>query len=149
MIGTLALRCFEVLTIVCRQTVQALACENLSELPNLDEFDCIGIDEGQFFSDIVPWAERQANAGKVVIVAALDGDYMRRPFGQILDLVPLSEEVTKLSAVCMNCHQQASFSQRVVRATSGETVDIGGADKYRAVCRRCYFTATAQDAAGR
>lgn len=120
--------------------MQALACEKLSELPNLGEYDCIGVDEGQFFPDIVDWSEMQANSGKVVIVAALDGDYMRRPFGQILDLVPMAEDVTKLSAVCMNCHQPASFSQRMITAGSVGTVDIGGAEKYRAVCRRCYFT---------
>lgn len=33
----------------------------------------IGIDEGQFFPDIVEFSEHAANAGKIVIIAALDG----------------------------------------------------------------------------
>lgn len=44
-------------------------------------FDVVSIDEGQFFPDVVEFAERCANAGKVVIIAALDGDFRRKPFG--------------------------------------------------------------------
>ena len=38
----------------------------------------LGIDEGQFFPDIVPFCEEMANAGKLVIVAALDGTFQRK-----------------------------------------------------------------------
>ncbi|KAG6936840.1 thymidine kinase 1, soluble [Chelydra serpentina] len=38
----------------------------------------IGIDEGQFFPDIVEFCETMANAGKTVIVAALDGTFQRK-----------------------------------------------------------------------
>ena len=41
----------------------------------LREFDVIGIDEGQFFPDLVPWCEQMANRGKIVLVAALDGTF--------------------------------------------------------------------------
>ena len=72
-------------------------------------------------------------------MAALDGTFKRKPFSDILNLVPLAEEVTKLSAVCMNCFQDASFSKRITG--DGETVEvIGGADKYMAVCRSCYYS---------
>lgn len=40
-------------------------------------YDVIGIDEGQFFENIVDFAESLANAGKTVIVAALDGTFQR------------------------------------------------------------------------
>ena len=38
------------------------------------------------------YAERWANDGKVVIIAALDGTFQRRPFNAILLLIPLAEE---------------------------------------------------------
>lgn len=38
----------------------------------------LGIDEGQFFPDIVSFCEDMANAGKLVIVAALDGTFQRK-----------------------------------------------------------------------
>ena len=113
----------------------------LGDLPcSGDEFDVIGIDEGQFFPDVVPWCEAMANKGKIVLVAALDGTFQRKPFCDVLCLVPLAEEVIKLSAVCMGCFQDASFSKRIV-LDEGETVEvIGGTDKYMAVCRGCYFS---------
>lgn len=102
----------------------------------MGEFDVIGIDEGQFFPDIVPFCEDMANGGKVVIVAALDGTFQRKGFGSILELVPLAESVTKLTAVCMMCYADGSFSKRIGSETAVEV--IGGADKYVAVCRACF-----------
>lgn len=41
------------------------------------------------FPDIVPFCENMANCGKVVVVAALDGTFQRKPFGTILELIPM------------------------------------------------------------
>jgi len=79
-----------------------------------------------------------ANRGKIVLVAALDGTFQRLPFPEMLALVPLAEAVTKLQAVCMVCFQEAAFSKRITEEAGVEV--IGGADKYMAVCRRCYFS---------
>lgn len=108
-------------------------------MQNVQDYDCIGIDEGQFFPDLVQWVEEMANAGKHIIVAALDGTFQRKPFGDVLDLIPMAEAVTKLTAVCMQCHQPASFSKRLGDETEVEV--IGGAEKYISVCRSCYFRA--------
>jgi len=89
-----------------------------------------------FFPDVVSFCEQMANLGKVVIVAALDGTFQRKPFGSILELVPLAEDVTKLTAVCVVCQGQASFSKRT--SDEQEIEIIGGEDKYIAVCRACY-----------
>ena len=122
------------------QTMQAVACLQLEHLlkGNLaDQFSVIGIDEGQFFPDTVSFTERMANLGKTVIVAALDGSYQRTGFGDILNLIPLSESVIKLTAVCMNCFDEASFTKRI--GLEKELEVIGGAEKYMAVCRKCYM----------
>lgn len=78
--------------------------------------DVVGIDEGQFFEDIVEFAEDLANAGKVVIVAALDSTFQRKPFGNIINLVPLSEKVIKLTAVCVYCTEPAAFTLRTIES---------------------------------
>ena len=101
-----------------------------------DDVDVIGIDEGQFFPDICKFAEKWANMGKIVIVAALDATFQRKGFNDILNLLPLAEEVTKLTSVCHFCAKNASFSLRI--GSSKDIEDIGGEDKYLAVCRRCY-----------
>ena len=41
-----------------------------------------------------------ANSGKIVIVACLDSDFRREPFGNICSLVAKAETVTKLSSIC-------------------------------------------------
>ncbi|KAI6180227.1 Thymidine kinase, cytosolic [Aphelenchoides besseyi] len=98
--------------------------------------DVIGIDEGQFFEDVVEGAETLANCGKMVIVAALDGDYKRKQFESIAKLVPLAEKVEKITAVCQFCGHSASFTLRTIASNVREV--IGGAEMYQAVCRYCY-----------
>merc|ERR1719414_436250 len=124
----------------CGMTLPALAADSLSELNSkANNYDVIGIDEGQFFPDTVTWAEEMANSGKIVVVAALDGTFQRKPFGDILSLIPLSENVTKLNSVCMNCFGDAAFSKRITAEDDGKVEVIGGADKYMAVCRACFY----------
>ena len=128
----------------------------------------IGIDEAQFFGDLYDFCREVADHdGKTVIVAGLDGDYLRyissspllvfndfvpilmlfsrvahylilvvfhesiyyslplkfnevpvdsginvhrRSFGSVLDIIPLADSVTKLSAQCEICGKRASSS---------------------------------------
>ncbi|KAG8268899.1 Thymidine kinase, cytosolic [Homalodisca vitripennis] len=120
-----------------RQKLPATSATQLSPLePEMDEIDVIGIDEGQFFPDTVDFCERMANSGKIVVVAALDGTYQRQGFGNILNLVPLAENVIKLTAVCMSCFNEASFTKRL--GAEKEVEIIGGEEKYMAVCRECF-----------
>lgn len=66
-------------------------------------YDVVAIDEGQFYPDIVEFCEELANMGIIVMVAALDGTFQRKGFGNILNLLPVAEKVTKLTAVCVYC----------------------------------------------
>ena len=98
--------------------------------------EVVGIDEGQFFPDLIEFCERAANEGKIVIVSALDGTFERKPFGRILDLVPLAESVDKLKAVCTVCYADAAFTFRKSAETAVEI--IGGAEMYVPLCRSCF-----------
>ena len=53
-----------------------------------------------------------ADKSKIVIVAGLDGDFKRNQFGSVVDIIPIAEKVKKMSAVCFNCGDEASFTQR-------------------------------------
>ncbi|EDO40073.1 predicted protein [Nematostella vectensis] len=127
-----------------RQILRATPCTVLEDLKNKAiNHSVIGIDEGQFFPDIVEFSEEMASEGKTIIIAALDGTFQRKAFGNILHLVPLAESVVKLSAVCMNCFKDASFTKRLGYDKRVEV--IGGADKYMSVCRECYNLAEVQE----
>jgi len=96
------------------QSLKAISVSRLNELKvNLDDYDVIGIDEGQFFPDVVDFSEDMANKNKTVIIAALDGTFQRKAFASILELVPLAEHVIKLNAVCMNCFGEGSYTKRI------------------------------------
>ena len=123
--------------------IDAIACNELAEVEvHAKHFDVIGIDEGQFFKDIVKFSDSMANKGKIVIVAALNGTFERKSFGDIPSLLPLAEEISKLTAICMECKSDASFTIRTT--SSKETTLIGGAEHYRPVCRSCFVKHTAQ-----
>ena len=118
------------------QSHDALSTNILSDVrSNLLLYEVIGIDEGQFFVDIVDIAEEMAMLGKIVIIAGLDGDYRRKPFGSMINLVPLAESVVKLTAVCLKCYGEDSFSKRNCVNTQLEI--IGGSEQYTPVCRDC------------
>ena len=54
-----------------------------------------------------------------------------------MNLVPLAEKVTKLSAVCVTCCNEAAFTQRTIESKEIEL--IGGAEMYKPVCRKCFM----------
>jgi thymidine kinase len=119
------------------EQMTAITVNDLFKIENtIFNYDVIGIDEGQFFSNIKEFSEYCANNGKIVIISALDGDYLKKPFGQICEMIPLCEFVKKLSAICMKCHiKDAYFTKRI--CIGNELEIIGGTDKYIAICRQC------------
>jgi thymidine kinase len=106
-------------------------------------FDVIGIDEVQFFDhSVVDAALALADAGARVIVAGLDQDFRRLPFGPMPELLAHAEFVDKLQAVCHRCGGPATTTQRLVGGKpapyDGETIVVGAADAYEARCRDCH-----------
>jgi len=75
--------------------------------------------------------------GNKVYVSGLDGDFQRKRFGQILDLIPLCDKVTKLTSLCSICKngKPGIFSMRLTVETCQTLV---GSDNYIPVCRECY-----------
>jgi thymidine kinase len=99
--------------------------------------DVVGIDEGQFFDAELPAAcSALANAGKRVIVAGLDTDYLGRPFEPMPHLLAIAEYITKTLAICMVCGGPAGHTQRLV--ASQERVLVGAEGTYEARCRQCF-----------
>ncbi|CBI28409.3 unnamed protein product, partial [Vitis vinifera] len=107
-----------------------------------EKLEVIGIDEAQFFEDLYDFCcEVADHDGKTVIVAGLDGDYLRRSFGSVLDVIPLADSVTKLTARCELCGKRAFFTLRKIEEMQTEL--IGGADIYMPVCRQHYVNGQA------
>jgi thymidine kinase len=96
----------------------------------------VGIDEVQFFdTEVVDLCMELADAGIRVIVAGLDQDYLRRPFGCVPALLSVAEYVSKMHAVCVRCGGPAHYSQRVSGGNS--QIEVGDIS-YEARCRQCF-----------
>ena len=95
------------------------------------------INEGQFFPDLEEFVKKLLANGKKVYVCGLDGDFERKKFGQILDLIPLCDKVTKLTSLCGICKNGTLgiFSKRI---TCEQIQTVVGTDNYIPVCRNCY-----------
>ena len=101
----------------------------------------IVIEEGQFFEDLYEFVLKAVERdGKHVVVGGLDGDCFRKPFGQILQLIPLADRVTKLTSLCKICSDGTVglFTFRTTK--SKETVEVGGSEVYMPLCRKHYIT---------
>ncbi len=128
--------------------ISGIKISNLEEITRPENWDVIGIDEAQFFTDenpdylrnhILHWVEKK---NIQVIVAGLNGDSNRNLFGQIYTLLPICDSWDLLSSFCVNCcknnfREDAKFSHKISDTTSN-VVEIGGKDKYVPLCRACY-----------
>ena len=104
-------------------------------MSELENFDVIGIDEGQFFEDIKKVDELATN--KIVIVNFLTGTFKRENFSLVEGLYPLADKITHLLAICDLCGTDAPFSKKI---SGGEqVVQIGGKESYLPVCRKCFL----------
>lgn len=124
-------------------TLTALATtqENMIRHASLDDqATVIGIDEVQFFDEsIIHVIQELVDAGKRVIVAGLDKDHTRAPFGPMASLLAIADDVTKLKAICTDCGSDASLTQRLIQDPTVGLIQIGDAESYHARCRSCYI----------
>ena len=107
------------------------------------ESKLIIVEEGQFFEDLYEFVLKAVERdGKHVVVGGLDGDCFRKPFGQILDLIPLADRVTKLTSLCKMCGDGTVglFTFRTTK--SKEIVEVGGSETYMPLCRKHYLKFT-------
>lgn len=112
-----------------------------------EDVEVIGVDEAQFLDrGLAEVAMRLADRGVRVIVAGLDQDYLRRPFGPMPELMALAEHVDKMHAVCVRCGATAHYSQRI--SGGGEQVQVGDRDLYEARCRDCFTPYEPETASG-
>ena len=107
----------------------------LSDITEIDKYQVIIIEEGQFFSDIfetvIEWSKT-----KKVYVAGLNGDANQNLFGNLYKLIPHADNIIFLTALCKVCNDgtPAIFTKKMI--SNDKVVEVGGAEMYQAVCRK-------------
>jgi len=124
-------------------TYHATCVDHLAEIDaeiRKQTYKVLVVDEGQFFDDLYTYITSWADELDIhIVVAGLDGDSERKPFGDILRLVPHAEEVERLTAFCAVCRDgtPATYSRCFI-LKEGQ-VAVGGGEIYKPVCRRHYL----------
>ena len=119
--------------------------ESVDDIPRINDKFKVGmssvilINEGQFFPDLEEFVKIMLKNNKQIYICGLDGDFERKKFGQILDLIPLCDKIHKLTSLCSLCKNgtKGIFSMRLTNQTEQTVV---GSDNYLPVCRECYNT---------
>jgi thymidine kinase len=103
----------------------------------INQVDVVLINEGQFFNDLYFCIQMMLKKQKRIYICGLDGDFERKKFGQILDLIPLCDKVTKMTSLCSKCKNGTPgiFS---LRLTNDKSQTLIGSNNYIPVCRGCY-----------
>jgi len=101
------------------------------------EANVVLINEGQFFPDLIQCVEELLKEKKKIYICGLDGDFERKKFGEILDLIPLCDKVTKMSSLCGIC-KNGTLGIFSLRLTQEKEQFLIGSDNYIPVCRECY-----------
>tara|TARA_B100002019_G_C21090885_1_gene508580 strand:- start:22 stop:558 length:537 start_codon:yes stop_codon:yes gene_type:complete len=102
---------------------------------DINKWKYILINEAQFFDDLIKMVVIFLEKYKMnVYVSGLDGDFKKRKFGHIIDLIPMCDDIIKLKAKC-ECGNKAIFSMRITDENSQVLI---GNDNYKSTCRNCH-----------
>ena len=114
-----------------------MSINRLNDKFKINTSEVILINEGQFFSDLHEFVNKLLDKGKKIYVCGLDGDFERKKFGQMLEIIPLCDKIYKLTSLCSLCKNgnKGIFSMRL---TNEKEQTVVGSENYIPVCRECY-----------
>src|SRR6478672_1712283 len=108
------------------------------------KLDCILVDEAQFLSQrhVLHLCEVADKFGIPVLCYGLRTDFQGKLFPGSAALLALADSLVELKAVC-ECGRKATMNLRVDEdghaVAEGAQTEIGGNDRYIALCRRHFF----------
>lgn len=107
---------------------------------DVTDYTVIGVDEAQFFEDLIETVETWVKNGKIVEVAGLSGYANQRAFGDVLNLIAAADHATPLFAWCKICKDDKIYTNapftKDLSGPGAQVEKIGGGETYIPVCRR-------------
>lgn len=118
--------------------------DHLPPIEDIQTYDLIYIDEAQMFDNLDNVLLYVEQCHKHVYVSGLVGYASRKPFGHIASLIPYADKCTQLYAKCHLCIDDGNYDTPALfthklNLSDNNSIDIGGDDKYIAVCRKHYL----------
>ena len=108
------------------------------------KLDCVLVDEAQFLSQrhVLQLCEIADRLSIPVLCYGLRTDFQGKLFPGSAALLALADSLVELKAVC-ECGRKATMNLRVDAdgraVAAGEQTEIGGNDRYVALCRKHFF----------
>ena len=108
-----------------------------------EDIDVIVIDEVNLFEGaLVDMVRELAEKDYRIILSGLDLTFRSEPFDPVPNLLALADHVEKRQAVCEECGDPATRTQRLIDGEpapyDAPTIDVGGKNKYEPRCRNCH-----------
>ncbi len=135
-----------------KNTYPAIMLEKMNDIYTTDYnynkylyADVVLIDEGQFFEDLYDFIKvelsKMYDRPKKYIIAGLSSDYNMNPIGDMIKLIPLADDVIKLSALCIYCKDGtlAHFTKYHGNYLN-DTIKVGSDELYSPCCRLHYHS---------
>jgi len=116
-----------------------MICQEISDLSSFDvsSYDVIGIDEGQFFSNLAESCVKWRKLDKTIIVAGLNATAKNTPWPEISNLVSVADDIIMVHTVCILCgDSQASRTKAIVEVPLNNIL-VGGSEKFVPTCWPC------------
>ncbi|MFP4119073.1 MAG: thymidine kinase [Candidatus Woesearchaeota archaeon] len=120
-------------------SIDSIKIDKANEIiTHLDDNDkVIGIDEAQFFDEeIKEIVMRLLLERRNVVIAGLDSDAKRQPFGSMDFFLREADSVKKLAAACEVCQGRGRYTKRLV---DDDSTILVGDKEYSARCRQHYL----------
>ncbi|MFV0344025.1 MAG: thymidine kinase [Anaerocolumna sp.] len=114
---------------------------SIFDLFQYDTTDVIMVDEAQFLSEAQVNELYKISFKLPVLCFGLLVDFSQHLFPGSKRLLELSESLQEIKTVC-KCGKKATINARFDKTghviTKGEQIDIGGNEKYKALCKECF-----------
>jgi len=120
--------------------------EAVSAANTVQPLDCVMVDEAQFLTSEQVWqlARLADEAGIPVLCYGLRTDFQGALFPGSAVLLGIADALVELKAVC-HCGRKATMNLRVdesgAAVRQGQQTEIGGNDRYVALCRKHFSEA--------
>ena len=115
---------------------------------DLEDINCILVDEAQFLSDTNVEALRKLTVKIPVICYGLRTDYRTRLFPGAKRLMELADTIEEIKTVCLQCDRKAIINAKfhqcgtmrsIIRDGSTEP-DLVAEEKYQPMCWKCWYS---------
>lgn len=118
-----------------------------------EQIGCVFLDEAQFLSkaQVMQLARIVDGLNIPVICYGLRTDFRGELFEGSAALMAIADEIRELKTIC-HCGRKATMNLRIdetgAAVTAGESIEIGGNERYTSLCRKHFFEAIRKAGAG-